>query len=282
MKSIFHHLLLIIIIIIIEISILAQSQDDCSSDGSSSKYEEMFLGSSHHSYDNRNALRRYIQASGCPNHPYNNLNPNTGQVQDFEYSIPAYPFFNGASYADALENGIVDISQQSGDVALTFNGVAVYTAWAGQYDYDGDGSSYDDDDEAAYGEESNAVTAEGDTFDWCGGHSSGAAAGYQYHYHVPPTCLIAQMGYDANSHSVQIGWMYDGFPVYGPRGPNGVMMIRCGQVGAHETICLDKCNVSVDNGVFICFITRSPLLSLSLPHLNSFSTHHFMITGILL
>ena len=127
-------------------------------------------------------------------------------------------------------------------MGLTFNGVSIYTAYAGNYDYDGDGD-VDDDDADAYGETSNAVTAEGDTFDRCGGHSSGASAGYQYHYHIPPTCLIAQMGgLDTTQHSPQIGWMYDGFPIYGNRGPSGTMMKRCGQVGAHETICLDKCN----------------------------------------
>ena len=215
---------------------------DCNVDGTSSSYSETFLGTMHHGYNSQTILRRYIQASGCPNHDYATLNPNIGEVQSFAYSIPAYPYFNGESYQDALDNNFADLSRQGGDVGLTLNGVSIYTAYAGNYDYDGDGD-IDDDDADAYGETSNAVTAEGDTFDRCGGHSSGANAGYQYHYHVPPTCLIAQMGgLDTTQHSPQIGWMYDGFPIYGNRGPSGTMMKRCGQVGAHETICLDKCN----------------------------------------
>lgn len=42
--------------------------------------------------------------------------------------------------------------------------------------------------------------------------------------------------------SPQLGWALDGFPVYGPRGPKGVFMRRCGLPGAHPTLCLDYCN----------------------------------------
>eukprot|EP00939_MAST-03C_sp_MAST-3C-sp1_P004494 g4494.t1 len=203
--------------------------------------DETFLGTLHHVYDSRYALHRYIRANGCPNHPTNALNPNQGLIQNFTYSIPAYPYFNGESYQDALDNNYADISQTTGEIAITLNGVAVYTAYAGNYDYDGNGT-IDSGDVDYYGFTSNAVTAEGDTFDSCGGHSSGENAGYQYHYHIPPTCLLAQMGYNSSQHSRQVGWMLDGFPLYGPRGPEGTRMMRCGQVGAHETYCLDKCN----------------------------------------
>ena len=44
-------------------------------------------------------------------------------------------------------------------------------------------------------------------------------------------------------HSPQIGWMADGFPLYGPLGPNGVVMQTCtvtgGTVGT--SVCLDAC-----------------------------------------
>lgn len=43
-------------------------------------------------------------------------------------------------------------------------------------------------------------------------------------------------------HSVQLGWAMDGFPIYGPVGIRGILMRRCGLVGAHPQICLDNCN----------------------------------------
>ena len=43
-----------------------------------------------------------------------------------------------------------------------------------------------------------------------------------YHYHFPPSCLLAQAvartptSGNVAGHSPQIGWSFDGFPVYGP------------------------------------------------------------------
>jgi hypothetical protein len=54
--------------------------------------------------------------------------------------------------------------------------------------------------------------------DGCGGHP---APGGVYHYHALPSCLAIG---PVTAHSRRIGWAYDGFPVYGPRGPGGVYM----------------------------------------------------------
>ena len=237
----------------------------CAYDGSDAWYEESFGGSVHHTNSaGAKAVRRNIVAGGCPNHEWYPVNLNCAGGQSYsahglspkprpprarlftppfceQVSIPAYPFFNGASYEDALA-AATDLSEQGGDVGLTLNGVAIYTAWAGSYDYDGDGDIDEDD---VMSETSNAVTAEGETFDRCGGHSSGSSAGFQYHYHIPPTCLLAQLGQYIGQHSPQVGWMYDGFPVYGPFGPDGVQMIKCGQTGAHEVYCLDACKCAL-------------------------------------
>ncbi len=35
-----------------------------------------------------------------------------------------------------------------------------------------------------------------------------------YHYHGLPTLLLEKLGWNANSHSPQIGWAADGFPIY--------------------------------------------------------------------
>ena len=62
-----------------------------------------------------------------------------------------------------------------------------------------------------------------------------------WHTHVPPSLLLAQLNARNDETSPQIGWMYDGFPVYGPRGPNGVMLTRCSE-SEPSTPCLDSCN----------------------------------------
>lgn len=76
------------------------------------------------------------------------------------------------------------------------------------------------------GYSTSAPYLEGNTFDSCGGHSSSTSSP-SYHYHVAPSCLLAQLGMTNGAHSPQIGWMADGFPVYGPLGPNGVVMQVC-------------------------------------------------------
>ena len=59
---------------------------------------------------------------------------------------------------------------------------------------------------------SSATAAEGDTFDECGGHSSTSPAA-SYHIHIPPSCLLSQLGQAESTASPQIGWAMDGFPV---------------------------------------------------------------------
>ena len=49
-----------------------------------------------------------------------------------------------------------------------------------------------------------------------------------YHYHFPPSCLIKQADtanpttQTAAGHSAQVGWAWDGFPIYGPLYSGGV------------------------------------------------------------
>ena len=75
-------------------------------------------------------------------------------------------------------------------------------------------------------------------FDFCSGHSQNQG---DYHYHFPPSCLLAQAGEKESEHSPQIGWSFDGFPIYGPRGVSGAMMEHCSETGG-DTDCLDECS----------------------------------------
>src|SRR5262249_51406863 len=79
----------------------------------------------------------------------------------------------------------------------------------------------------------NAAFGESQTFDKCFGHQPGNG---QYHHHIHPVCLRAQLDdnlvatssgrtgtvYRERSapwkHSPILGWMFDGYPIYGPYG----------------------------------------------------------------
>jgi uncharacterized protein (TIGR03437 family) len=79
----------------------------------------------------------------------------------------------------------------------------------------------------------NAGFGESLTFDSCEGHQPNSG---QYHYHVNPTCLRAQLGDNITvvkntrvgavyqekttglKHSPILGWANDGYPIYGPYG----------------------------------------------------------------
>jgi hypothetical protein len=54
-------------------------------------------------------------------------------------------------------------------------------------------------------------------------------------------CLLQQLGAESDGSSPQLGWAADGFPLFGPRGPGGVLMKRCGAAGADATYCVDAC-----------------------------------------
>jgi len=90
--------------------------------------------------------------------------------------------------------------------------------------------------------ETSAPFVEGNTFDQCGGHCSHTDKP-SYHAHVPPSCLLRQLGQTGTTHSPQVGWAFDGFPVYGPRGPGGVMMQTCTVTGGvyGRDVCTDDC-----------------------------------------
>lgn len=145
-------------------------------------------------------------------------------------TIPALPkYILSTSTSDYTA-----LSSAGGAVGILFDGATVYSAYGGQ----GFGTV------TAYS--NSAPYAEGYTFDQCGQHSSGNSPG-AYHSHVPPACLLNQLGASATSPSPLIGYMVDGFPIYGPRGPGGVYMKQCGQTGADATYCTDYCGGYYDS-----------------------------------
>jgi len=169
-------------------------------------------------------LLKKINASGCPNH-YNTCDIGSGlcssyenetqaTVQNHSYLIYAYPCF---------ANATINVSCQINVLGILRNGVVIYGP------------------ALAVNDCGDAVANAGRTFDYCGGHSDGSGI---YHYHVPPSCLLDQLNITSNkSHSPLLGFMLDGFPIYGPYGQNQNKMYACTNTTyANQSDCLDECN----------------------------------------
>jgi len=196
---------------------------------------------------------RVITGNGCP--PHYSICTGKGVVsgcgdvgeegsmteateQCFEYTIPAYPVLRTDTYSVACEMGAIGVA---------LNGVAFYS---GAVDTDCTLLDVDDD------------TAEWTSFDMCGGHSQ---QGGEYHYHFPPSCLIEEAetrSPTGTGHSPQIGWAFDGFPVYGPLYTGGVdasdYTDDCG--GIQEELS------DVDNFSYRYYVTGPTSDLYSLPH----------------
>jgi len=125
---------------------------------------------------------RSIATNGCPDHEYYLVNPNVAAPTEETHTVPAYPQLVSLASAKSL-------SAVGGTIGVATNGVSLYSCYGG----------------ASYGEctdwASSAVYLEGSTFDMCGGHSTGFN---QYHYHVPPTCLLNALGETSTAHSPQV------------------------------------------------------------------------------
>jgi hypothetical protein len=191
----------------------------CATDGSSYSYVETV-----------SSTTRTIVTNVCPNHPYYVLNPNTPYGTSQTFLVPLKPVIAN-SYLTA-STGQTNLAAQGGGVGILFSGAYVFSAYGGpQY---GTLSSWSN----------SAPYAEGYTFDQCGCHAS-SSTGASYHCHVPPSCLLQQLGQSTSAHSPQIGWMADGFPLYGPRGKDGTLLQSCtlaSKTYGTSSVCVDGCN----------------------------------------
>jgi len=108
-------------------------------------------------------------------------NPNSIITQNLTFKIPASP--TAATTHDATPGGPIGIS---------INGVPIFNQFAAA---------------------GAALTAEINSFDQYNGHPQ---MNGQYHYHVEPLYITATKGKNA-----LIGFLLDGFPIYGPQ-ENGI------------------------------------------------------------
>jgi len=106
-----------------------------------------------------------------------NLNPNRINTQSITLRIPLKP-----SQASTHEGTPL------GPIGISVNGVVLFNQYAGP---------------------NQPLTGEIDSFDQYNGHPQQSG---QYHYHVEPLYLTS-----LNGKGSLIGWLLDGFPVYGPQ-----------------------------------------------------------------
>ena len=194
----------------------------CAADGSGATYTETITTA-------QGVAKRTIAATGCPNHesyctgkPANKPtcdeegkkgSGTEATEQSLSVEVPVNPKLLSASdwtavLADAATiphtaTGSNTLDCEMGGIAYALNGVVFYSGAVDNKMANPPCPQLDISD----------ATAEWISFDCCSGHSSGTGG---YHYHFPPSCLIAQA--DAadpqpGGHSAQIGWAQDGFPI---------------------------------------------------------------------
>lgn len=103
-------------------------------------------------------------------------NPNTIGTKNFVFRIPANPMVDPAHAATPL-----------GPIGIAVNGVAIYNQYAGP---------------------NQPLTNEINSFDQYNGHPDPTAT---YHYHLEPLYITVQ-----KTKSALVGFLLDGFPIYGP------------------------------------------------------------------
>lgn len=134
----------------------------------------------------------YVTSNSIPSYTIGpwNANPNTPGPQNSVYAF----------YRTAAEETTSSKSTSLGVVGLWKDGVYIYNA--------NDATSYN-----SLGVWfQNAFAFEGTSFDSCNGHPDGMS---RYHTHVNPVCLYTS---SSSSHSPLLGFMLDGYPIYGPYG----------------------------------------------------------------
>lgn len=134
----------------------------------------------------------YIYSNSIPSYSIGpwSQNPNLPACKQYTFKIP--------------RNTIVQPQKtnvQLGYIGVYVNGVLIYNA--------DDGQTYNN--EGIYNR--NAYVWELPSFDSCDGHPD---ARENYHMHINPTCLYNYK--DSTAHSPIIGYIFDGFPVYGSYG----------------------------------------------------------------
>lgn len=162
-----------------------------------------------------------IQSNGIPSHGFAEkyLIPTDPTNQPFS-NKPA-EFFNVVNSADFFKESDVDTtittlpiySEAVTDTSLGRIGIAISGAQIF--------NDYEDMQRAVVAQDDQVIHDHVPFLDECNGHT--LVDGTDYHYHGIPVCIAEATG-TAGEHSLMIGVLEDGFPVYSNQGENGVIM----------------------------------------------------------
>jgi len=145
-----------------------------------------------------------VKSNGLADHKTgdfpNRDNPNRIQKQNYTFYIPLNP-----KKSDKITK------TPMGPIGVAINGVPFYNPYT------------------AEGEDA----AKNEVFDECCGHPDQAG---RYHYHIYPKCVKTPFSEKPGEHSPLIGYMFDGYAIYGPNGDNG-----------KPPTDLDECNGHTDS-----------------------------------
>ena len=188
---------------------------------------------------------RYITTSQCP--PYDN--PNWGENLSIAcrrrvtYNIPLHPtrptIADSIPVGEALESyrGILylkeDPSPILGRLGVMLNGVNIF----GVASPCGFGSRCPENDNRAPSQYVDAVESEGHTTDQCGGHPSPNGA-YHIHSNLGFNDTAGRQSCNLpvdtpGNHSQLLGWMFDGYGIYGQFSENGEVPTDLDECGGH-------------------------------------------------
>jgi len=150
----------------------------------------------------------YVKASGIPSYTIGPwaMNPNIPTNQSWSFKIPRFPAANSGTLTAA----------GNGQIGVLVNGVVLFNA--------GDAMTYNNGGIW----HRNAQYFEAVGFDTSGGHP---APGGSYHYHINMKKLYSA---NASQHSPLVGYMFDGYPVYGSyaysntNGTGGIRRMKTG------------------------------------------------------
>ena len=181
----------------------------------------------------------YIKSTGIPSYTIGPwaMNPNTPTNQNWTFKIARFPV-----------PAVTNAAAGNGQIGVLKNGVALFNS--------GDAMSYNNQNIwhriAQYFE---AVS-----FDTSGGHP---APGGVYHYHINMKKLYIP---DDNEHSPILGYMFDGYPLYGPygysntNGTGGIRRMRSGYVKRNITV-----RTTLPNGTVLPSNQWGPVVSSQYP-----------------
>jgi len=197
----------------------------------------------------------YVKATGIPSYTIGPwaMNPNTPVNQNWSFKIPRAPVPNTGTLTTV----------GGGQIGVFINGVVAFNA--------GDAMSYNNQNIW----HRNAYYFEGTGFDTSGGHP---APGGAYHYHINMKKLYTA---NASQHSPLLGYMFDGYPVYGSyayantNGTGGIRRMVSGYVKRNITA-----RTTLPDGTVLNSSQYGPAISSTYPLGCFYEDYELASTGV--